>query len=152
MAKNDTYHPNYKRLYPDVEISSEIISTLQKSDRKMKYIEVELKKERFIHSQKAKIAEFLPSREASYDRMLEEQAQFPSDDIQPEDKVIHNEEIHRLRTALLELTSDEAASIHALFYEGLSERQLSKRTGVPQRTIHDRKKKILVKLHKLLEN
>ena len=50
------------------------------------------------------------------------------------------------------LEHDEASLIHALFYEGLSERQLSKRTGIPQRTIHDRKRRILVKLHKLMEN
>ena len=118
----------------------------------MKYIEADLKTERFIHSQKHQTAVFLPSREDSYERMLEEgHTQFVSNGASPEDEVLHNEKIIQLRTALLELEPDEAAFIHALFYEGVSERQLSKRMGIPQRTLHDRKVKILVKLHKLIE-
>ena len=64
----------------------------------------------------------------------------------------HKDMLQRLRNAMGKLEHDEASLIHALFYEGLSERQLSKRTGIPQRTIHDRKRRILVKLHKLMEN
>jgi len=115
----------------------------------MKYIEVDLKTERFIHSQKHQTAAFLPSREDSYERMLEEgHTQFASNGASPEDELLHSEKINQLRTA----QPDEAAFIHALFYEDVSERQLSKRMGIPQRTLHDRKVKILVKLHKLIEN
>ena len=40
--------------------------------------------------------------------------------------------------------------IFALYFDGLSERQLSERTGVPSMTIHDRKIKILRKLKFLM--
>lgn len=38
-----------------------------------------------------------------------------------------------------------------LYLHGKSERQMSRETGVPQRTINDRKRKILSKLKKLME-
>lgn len=153
MAKYDKYHPNYERLYPGIKNRPEILAVLKKSDRKMKYIELELKTERFICDQENKTITILPSRENSYDQLQEEEhMQFAADEVSTETLVIRAEIIQRLRTALQKLEPGEAELIHALFFEGLSERQLSKRTGIPHMTIHDRKKKILIKLHKLIEN
>ena len=47
---------------------------------------------------------------------------------------------------------DEMYLITALFFEGVSERKLSEITGIPQKTIDDRKHKILIKLKGFLEN
>lgn len=58
MAKNDQYHPDYKKLYPEIELRPEILTVLKRSDRKMEYIDVDLKTERFIYRPKAKIAVF----------------------------------------------------------------------------------------------
>ena len=148
MAKYDPYHPDYKKLYPGVEISPEILAVLKKSDRKMKYIEIDLKTERFVHNQEEETAVFLPSREDSYDRMCEDDhTQFAAGEASPEERLLHSEKLQLLRAALRELEPDEAELIQALFFEGLSERRLSKRAGIPQRTIHDRKKKILTKFY-----
>lgn len=152
MAKNDKYTPDYKKLYPGIEISPEILAVLKQSDRKMKYLEVDLKAERFIHDQNTDTVFFLPSREDSYERMIaDEHRQFVSDITRPEDETLRNEQISKLRAALLRLEPNETALIHALFYKGMSERQLSKSTGIPYMTIHNRKRRILVKLRKLLE-
>lgn len=151
MARNDWYHPDYRKLYPGIEKRPDILAVLRKSDRKMKYIEVDLKTERFVQNQRDTPL-FLPSREDSLERLLvEEHAQFHMDEAGPEEQTIRADTLRRLRSALQELEPEEADLIHALFYKGLSERQLSKKTGIPQRTIHDRKRKILAKLHKLLE-
>lgn len=153
MAKYDQYHPDYKKLYPGIEITPEVLAVLKKSDRKMKYIEVDLKTERFVHDQKEEIAVFLPSREDSYERICEDDhAQFAADESAPEEDLLHSERIQLLRAALRKLEPDEAKLIHALFFKGLSEHKFARQTGIPQRTIHDRKKKILVKLYKLIEN
>jgi len=40
--------------------------------------------------------------------------------------------------------------VTALFFDNKSEHQVSRETGVPQRTIHDRKIKILAKLKRLM--
>ena len=50
------------------------------------------------------------------------------------------------------LPSDERELIEALFFKGYSERQWSKISGVPQRTICYRKNVILQKLKKILKN
>ena len=50
------------------------------------------------------------------------------------------------------LPSDERELIEALFFRGYSERQWSKITGIPQRTICYRKNVILQKLKKILKN
>ena len=152
MAKNDQYSPDYKKLYPGIEIRPEILAVLKQSDRKMKYIDVELKTERFIHSQEKQTAVFLPSREDSYDRMCEdEHMQFASDGDLPEDEMLHNEKIQLLRAALLDLEPDEAALIRALFYEGLSERKYAKQLGISQKGVNKRRKKVLGKLRALLD-
>ena len=49
------------------------------------------------------------------------------------------------------LPSDERELIEALFFKGYSERQWSKISGIPQKTINDRKKKILLELKKILK-
>ncbi len=153
MPKYDQYHSNYKKLYPGIEDKPEFLAVLKNRDRKMEYIEVDLKSERFIQDQGTGTAVFLPSREDSYDRLCdEEQAQFAVDEDTPEEKAIRADDIRRLRAALLELAPDEMELIHALFYKEVSEHRLAKQTGIPQRTIHYRKVRILAKLHKLLEN
>lgn len=153
MAKYDRYHPNYKKLYPGIGDRPEILTALKKSDRKMEYIEVDLKSERFVQDQETGTAVFLPSREDSYERLRDEdKLQFAADEDTLEEKVIRADELQRLRAALRKLAPDEAELIHALFFEGLSVRQFTQRTGIPAMTVHDRKKKILVKLYKLLKN
>ena len=151
MAKNDPYHPDYRHLYPGIEDCPEILTVLKKSDRKMEYMEVDLKTERFLQDQAAGTTAFLPSREDSVDRLIdEEQMQFTTDELTPEEILLHNEEIHLLRAALAKLSPADAKLICALFYEGLSERQFSQQTGIPFMTIHNRKVRILKTLRKLL--
>jgi DNA-directed RNA polymerase specialized sigma24 family protein len=49
------------------------------------------------------------------------------------------------------ISPEEQKLITALFFNDKSEHQMSRETGVPQRTIHDRKVKILTKLRKLMK-
>lgn len=72
-----------------------------------------------------------------------------SEDIQ--DTVVAKLMTERLQQCLRLLPDAERELIHALYFEGLSERQLSKRTGLPQKTINDRKHKALRRLKNWLE-
>lgn len=56
----------------------------------------------------------------------------------------------KLCISLLEIQEQEL--IIALFFRDFSEREWSAKTGIPQKTINDRKSRILAKLKKLLEN
>ena len=42
MPINKKYHPDYRALYPGVDISDEVIKALRESDRKIEYMEYEL--------------------------------------------------------------------------------------------------------------
>lgn len=151
MAKYDQYHPNYEKLYPGVELTPELLDFLDKSDRKIEYAEVDLKVERFVQDQKRKVAVFFPSREDSYDRLLEEDRQFTQDELSPEAAVLHADELRRLRLCMALLSDNEQELIQALYFEGSSESALSARMGISQQLINYRKQKILGKLKKLLE-
>ena len=74
--------------------------------------------------------------------------------VQPEilDKLIHQEQLTALWIALQSLSEDERSLIDELFFNDKSERELSAMISVPQKTINDRKKRILLKLRKLIEN
>lgn len=152
MPKYDKYHPNYGKLYPGIEKRPEILHALKRSDRKMEYMEVDLKQERFVQDQEAGTVGFLPSREDSYDRLRdEEHVQFAMDELTPEAVVVRREEIRLLRIALRQLEPEEYDLIQALYFKGMSERQLSKQTGVPQQTINDRRRRAIGRLKDFFE-
>lgn len=69
-----------------------------------------------------------------------------------EDSIITKDLIARMLRYLALLDGDERLLIDELFFKGKSERQLSAETGIPLMTINDRKRKILKKLKKFLEN
>lgn len=69
-----------------------------------------------------------------------------------EDQVVDAIMAAKLHTCLKLLLPEERNLIMAIFFEGKSERKLSQEISVPQKTINDRKRKILRKLKKLMEN
>ncbi len=88
---------------------------------------------------------------------------YDSDECDGEDILIdHDQDIcqevadklmaENIRRVVSLLPSAERELIEALFFKGYSEREWSKISGIPQKTINDRKHKILGKLKKLLEN
>ena len=97
MPKYDRYHPDYGRLYPEIQARPDVLSVLKKSDRKMEYMEVDIKQERFSYDPEGKVADLLPSREDPYDRLIEEEHhQFALDEPTPENVLLHEEELHML--------------------------------------------------------
>ena len=68
-----------------------------------------------------------------------------------EDTIITGMLLIKLHQCLKMLDDPEKTLIVELYLRGKSERQLSKETGIPPMTIHDRKRKILNKLKKMME-
>ena len=66
-----------------------------------------------------------------------------------EETVVRRMLLDKLRSAFSMLSEDERSLINAI--RGLSEREWSKVSGIPQKTINDRKRRILAKLKKILE-
>ena len=74
------------------------------------------------------------------------------DAVSVEDAAIANILRGELRRCLALLDEPDRQLIQALYFEGLSERKYAKRVEIPQQTISDRKRRILARLKKLLEN
>ncbi len=91
-------------------------------------------------------------RELSLD-WLQERGQ----DIEMDGPLVHEiiedkQLLDSLLAALDRLNDTEYKLIHALFYQNKTERELSRETGTPRKTLAYRRAKILAKLRELLEN
>ena len=69
-----------------------------------------------------------------------------------EDTVIDKLLVEKLHQCLGQLTQEEQELIFTLFFQNKSEHQLAAEIGIPRMTIHNRKKRILAQLKKLIEN
>ena len=101
MSYTNKYYPDYKKIYPDVKLTPVVLAVLRQSDRQMRRFEEELKAEHFEFDNEKRIARFMPSREDSYERLLEEgHLQFGSEDIDVESLVLRRESIRCLQRAM----------------------------------------------------
>lgn len=136
-----------------VEVSTEIYDIYIQGERKSRYFTDDLKREKIIVNQEKETVTFIPSREDSFDRLKDEnKIQFMDDSESVENKVLKTLMIEKLFKSLELLDSDERKIIDAIYYEGKTEREISAETGIPQKTINNRKRKILAKLKKFMDN
>lgn len=152
MKKRDTYEPDYSMLYPGVEITPEVMQVLRQSDRKMRYMEFELKHGSFVQNLQTQTVSFTPSREDSLERICEEEPMdFISSALTPEEAAIHNDELDRLRRALKKLNPKERELVHALFVDCLTEREYAKQICFSQKTVCKRWQRVREKIKTLME-
>ena len=147
-----TYDHNYSKLYPNTQISAEVMAALIQSDRKIKYQEYDRKSERWKIDQEAQTAVCIPSCEDSFERLAGEDKQFASDGESVEDAVIKSILLDKLRLCLDRLDEEERALIDALFYDELTIREYAALVGTSRSSIERRKQKILSMLKNFLEN
>ena len=68
------------------------------------------------------------------------------------DTVVNAVMVDRLKAALPLLSDSEQELIQAIFFDGLSEREVGARLGITQSVVNKRKARILIKLRKIIEN
>lgn len=141
--------PNYRKMYPTA--SEEVIEVLRQGERRLRYLEYDIKVERFVLDETKQVAFFIPSREDSLERLIEAEEQFVDEETNVEDEAIKNVMIQNLRESIALLNASDVEMILALFYEGKSETEYATETGILQQTINYRKQVVLKKLKKLLE-
>ncbi len=132
------------------EVSKELYETYYKGQRKEKYFPHDLKQEHTKVDKETGEMIVIPSREDSYERLLEAEKQFAEKTEKVEDVAVRAVMLEKLNEALHTLTDEETAIIHALFYQEISEVELAKKLGIARTTLQSRKYKILEKLRKLL--
>ena len=145
------YEPNYAALYPNTEIHPDVLYALKKSDRKMKYMEYDLKRERTRRDKTGAVI-VQTSREDSYDRLLDVDKQFAGSSSSPEDVFFAREEIRELHRGLTTLDADDRELINALFFEGNTELEYSLLIGQSRSNFNRRKRIILRALNKSFDN
>jgi RNA polymerase sigma factor (sigma-70 family) len=59
--------------------------------------------------------------------------------------------LEAMRIGLDKLSEEERALLTALYFEGKSERELARETGIPQKTVNDRRHRALFKLKELMK-
>lgn len=135
-----------------VLVSEEIYKMYYHFTRKERYFSEDLKWEKMIYDPTQQTVTLLPGREDSYERLLEQENQFPDPNAEiPEDLAIKNDLLERLSHALSVLTDEEFCVIELIFYSGVTEREASSALHLPLSTFHDRKNAILRRLRKIIE-
>lgn len=132
------------------EVTRELYEAYYKGKRKEQYFTEDLKVEHTRVDKKTGERITIPSREDSYERLLEAEKQFAEDTESVEDAVVRTIMLEKLGQALKMLSEEGSAIIRELFYEEVSETELAKRLGIARTTLQSRKYKILEKLKKLL--
>ena len=115
------------------------------------YVEFYRDKERWRYLKKLDADNSLLSLEA-FESDDDNSIEFIADEaVNVAEAVVHRMMLDKLRSALATLSDDEQKLVNAIFFQELSEREWSSISGIPQKTINDRKRRILAKLKKLLE-
>lgn len=141
--------PDFRKMYP--EASDEVIEVLKETERRMQYQEYDLKAEQTIINQEAQQIRILPSREDSYERLLEEHS-LPADEQADVETIVFSRMMRQqLHEALRNLQEEEQYLIVQLFFVDRSERELAAELGISQKAVNKRRHKILAKLRKILE-
>lgn len=151
MSDFDGYFPDYEKLYPEIKSRPDILEVLRASDQKMKYAEYDLKTGRFLVDLEHQTTEFLPSREDSLERIMEEEKRDfmdPNDGV--EDQVLCRERYDFLYRAIDFLKNEERSLIIGLYFQDKTESTYASEHGLSQKAVNKRRKKVLLKLKKIL--
>lgn len=130
-----------------VPVSEQVYRTYHHYGRKEEYFTYDLKTEKFSCDQEAQTAAFTPSREDSYERLLEAKQQFASAGPSPEEEATASIWLEDLMRGL---SPEERDIITQLYILDKSERQACAALNLALSTFHHRKKALLEKLRNLL--
>lgn len=130
-----------------VPVSEEIYRAYKHFERKEEYFAYDLKAEKFSK----KTASFLPSREDSYERLLEAKQQFVIQEVSVQAQVEKLLDVEIVRKALSFLNPEERELINLLFYQEKTEQEVGILLHISQQAVNKRKHAVLIKLRKLLK-
>ena len=148
MQEKDFY------LYMDgqpIPVSEEVYREYYRAENKERYFMGRLKKGHTTVDPDTQQIQYIPSREVSYEQLLEQDWQFAAPDASVEDKVVRSDMLEKLEAVLHSLSAEELALLEALFYLEKTEREVAGLYDVSQNTIHYRKSRLLDKLKKMME-
>lgn len=134
-----------------IKVNEDVYREYKHGEDKERYFMRRLKKGRFLIDAEAQTVTYIPSREESYDHLLDADWEFSTSSEAVEDTAVKSVMMERLKSALHILTNEEMTLIIELFYLEKTEREVCAALNVAKTTLHDRKNRILAKLRKQLE-
>ena len=124
--------------YEDVVVTKEVYDTYRRTEWNIK------DNDESFYDHEIQISGLIGGENDNYENFHE----FVDEETTPENIIIDAELKKALRESVADLENEEQRLIEALYAQGLTEREYSRRTGIPQRTINHRKERILEKLRK----
>lgn len=134
-----------------VPVSEEVYREYYRAEDKERYFMGRLKKGHTKANPDTQEIQYVPSREVSYEQLVEQDWQFAAPDDSVEDTVVRAALLEKLETVLHSLSAEELALLEELFYQDKTEREVAGLYAVSQNTIHYRKNRLLDKLRKMME-
>ena len=128
-------------------VSEQVYRVYQHYERKEEYFSYDLKTEKF----QKETATFLPSREDSYERLLEKDKQFAAPGKSVEQLASEHLEAEQMRFCLAQLTDEERKLISLLFYQEKTEQEIGNMLHISQQSVNKRKQTLLLKMRKIFE-
>jgi RNA polymerase sigma factor (sigma-70 family) len=127
--------------YENVEVTQEVYTTVRRGEWNGK------KRDRRFYRHEIQMSVMICGDDGDVSSFKE----FASNRENPEEQYLRKETRRSVQSALSALSKDECALITALFLDEKTEREYSRETGIPQKTINRRKALIVNKLRTLLK-
>lgn len=134
-----------------VKVSEEVYREYYRAEEKERYFMTRLKQERIVIDQETQTVTIIPSREDSYERLIEANEQFATSDKSVAETVVKAIQLEKLNEALHTLSDEEMTLIRELFYLNRTVREVSEQYQIARSTLQSRKEAVLRKLWNLLE-
>ena len=130
-----------------IPVSEQVYRAYWRFTNKEDYFMRQLKEERFLYDPENRIAEFIPSREDSLERIMEEGGDFVMDalsiEYQVELKIL-------METLMSRLTEDERQFLRFAFLSGLSEVEVSQSMKLSLAALRRKKEAFLGRCRRVL--
>jgi RNA polymerase sigma factor (sigma-70 family) len=128
-----------------VPVSEEIYKEYYKMKRRERYLEEDIKVGRIEVDAEAETFDFIPSKEDSINRMMDQGADFEGEQL-VEDIICDKATLLILQEAVAELNREEQELINALYYRDLTLREVASEKNISQVAVFKKHKKLLNKL------
>ena len=130
-----------------VPVSDEVYKEFYRMDRRERYMEKDIKVGRMVVDPEAETVEYIPSKEDSINRLMDQGADFEADQM-IEDILCDKATLLILQEAMTALDEKEQELIQAIYYKNLTVREVAKEENVSHVSVVKRHKKVLDKLKK----
>ena len=135
----------------NVEVSEEIYRIYKSSEEKERYFMKRLKKGRFVTDPEGRGSVYIPGREKSFEKLLDEEWELADPGEGIEDRVVKAFLLEELEAALATLSGEERMLVEELFYLEKTEREVCDALHMAKTTLNRRKQAILKKLRERMQ-